>query len=519
MKHTLTLFCALLILGQLNAQAPIGELSDRDYVSQQLDKAVPASAAQHFFERQAARMATSTATSRAGGIAQYLVAYVDAVANSGSTPLLIRATLWPDSLARIADPDGDFYWFIHAMTDMLDPNSILINDTYIEDNLSVEFGAGKEYQVDSVAFYYLYSRVTPPSIVDTLRVYVFGEGNITEQDFGDWPSAGETTDVCYARYNSPNFRPTSAILETFEFLLTVADTSSALLARISEAVDIQINKGDKVGMAFHFIPGQSYVLGDLLFDNGTGSLGVLNNFDLITYEEDDGLFPLSTVTDEGALSQAGVVETSIRYQTNPLGWNTTYYPAMGFGAGWRSEHVLTEWYMGPLGAHYLNGTTSEACEMQFSDLSNISGITTWLWDFGDGSISLDQNPIYTYSANGTFNVELEVRDGGGDTYSFEKTVVVANCGLGFDPIDGLVDFTVYPNPVSNTVNLDVTLSAAQDLEVGIYNNTGQLVRSDLLQGATELRGSYDVSDLPAGFYTMKLQNGSQVATKGFVIGE
>jgi hypothetical protein len=520
MNRTLTLFCALLTLGQLSAQVPDAVLQGRDYVSQQLDKAVPAAAADRYFERQATRLDAGTVDTR-GAIVKYNVAYVDAVANSGSSPLLIRATLWPDSLARIADPDGDFYWFIHAMADVLDPNSILINDTYIEDNLSVEFGQGKIYDVDSMAFYYLYQRVTPPSIVDTLRVYVYGEANITEQTFDGWPSAGESTDVCYARYNNANFRPNTAILEQYEFLLTSADTSSAFLARIAVPLDVNISKGNKIGAAFHFIPGQSYSLGDVLFDNGTLSIGTLNNFDLITYEEDDGLFPLSSVTDEGALNQGGIVETTIRYGINPLGWNTTYYPTFGFGAGWRSEHVLTEWVIGPKGAHFISGTTANDCEIQFSDLSNVDGITTWLWNFGDGSISLDQNPVYTYSENGTYTVELEVRDGGGTTYSYERNVVVANCGsgTGVRSIDGLLSFSVFPNPATSVLNLDLSLTSGLSMDFGIYASTGELVRTDRIEAGTSYRGSYDVSDLPAGFYTIKLQNGNQVATKGFMIAD
>ena len=40
---------------------------------------------------------------------------------------------------------------------------------------------------------------------------------------------------------------------------------------------------------------------------------------------------------------------------------------------------------------------------------------TYLWDFGDGTTNNSQNPVYTYTANGTYNVKLTVTDPYGET--------------------------------------------------------------------------------------------------------
>jgi len=518
MRKLFTIICALFAVGQLVAQAPVIDGRMQEYVSKQLtSKQVPTKAIERYQQRMADRM-ESTAL-RGGDPDSYLVAYVDAVANSGSVPGLVRATLWPDSLARIADPEGDFYWFIHAMTDLFDPNSLIISDTYIEDDISVQFKAGNIYEVDSFAFFFLYDRVSAPSVVDTLRVYLFGEPNISEQNFIDWPNAGDVTDVAYARYNNALFRPNSSILYTFEYLLTSADTSTAFIARISEGINTTIAKNSKIGAAFHFISGQSYSIGDLLFDNTTGSAGVLNNFDLITYFEDDGLFPISSITDEGALNQAGLVETEIRYGLNALGWNIAYYPAFGFGPGWLSEHVLTEWQVRPVGAHFTAGGSGTACQIQFSDRSNVGNIDGWDWSFGDagGSIAIDvENPVFTYLANGTYTVELTVSGDEGN-FSFERNVAVTTCFTGLNDINGLVNFDVFPSPAAEFVSINVGLSTAQDLEVGLYNAQGQLVMSDRIQGALNYQHSFDVSGLAEGLYQIKLQNGGRVSTKAFVV--
>ena len=50
-------------------------------------------------------------------------------------------------------------------------------------------------------------------------------------------------------------------------------------------------------------------------------------------------------------------------------------------------------------------------EIQFANLSNPPG-QVWVWDFGDGSISTDQNPLHTYRDTGCFDVELNVFNNG-----------------------------------------------------------------------------------------------------------
>jgi PKD repeat protein len=44
---------------------------------------------------------------------------------------------------------------------------------------------------------------------------------------------------------------------------------------------------------------------------------------------------------------------------------------------------------------------------------------TYLWDFGDGTTNDSQNPVYTYAANGTYNVTLTVTDPYGETDTTE----------------------------------------------------------------------------------------------------
>jgi PKD repeat protein len=61
--------------------------------------------------------------------------------------------------------------------------------------------------------------------------------------------------------------------------------------------------------------------------------------------------------------------------------------------------------------------------VQFSDLSSLGAvpITTWAWNFGDGSVSGEQHPEHTYTVQGLYSVSLTVSGGG-----LQQTVAKTN---------------------------------------------------------------------------------------------
>jgi len=67
--------------------------------------------------------------------------------------------------------------------------------------------------------------------------------------------------------------------------------------------------------------------------------------------------------------------------------------------------------------------------VSFADGSSGSP-TSWLWDFGDGTTSTEQNPRHTYVSPGTYGVTLTVSDAyGSDTEIKAKYLSVQqNCG-------------------------------------------------------------------------------------------
>ena len=97
-----------------------------------------------------------------------------------------------------------------------------------------------------------------------------------------------------------------------------------------------------------------------------------------------------------------------------------------------------------------SGTPTYGCgslQVQFTDLST-NNPTSWLWDFGDGSTSVDQNPSHEYTDWGAYTVSLTATNSCGSDTETKVDYIILN---GIPIADAGVDQTVYDN---ETVYLD-----------------------------------------------------------------
>ena len=80
-----------------------------------------------------------------------------------------------------------------------------------------------------------------------------------------------------------------------------------------------------------------------------------------------------------------------------------------------------------------------------STFNNMStNATSYSWDFGDGNVSADANPTYTYAAGGTYSVTLTATNACGSVTTTEEVTVVAAPVAAFtsDVVNGCAPFTV-----------------------------------------------------------------------------
>lgn len=79
--------------------------------------------------------------------------------------------------------------------------------------------------------------------------------------------------------------------------------------------------------------------------------------------------------------------------------------------------------------------TISGLSVDFTDASSDpdGSISTWSWDFGDGSSSTQQNPSHTYAVPGTYDVVLTVTDNEGASDALGRQITV-NDGSGASEI-------------------------------------------------------------------------------------
>ena len=72
-----------------------------------------------------------------------------------------------------------------------------------------------------------------------------------------------------------------------------------------------------------------------------------------------------------------------------------------------------------------NSTSSCSGTVIFSDLTSNSP-NSWLWDFGDGNTSTQQNPTHTYTATGTYDVQLITYNNYGSDTVIQNNLIQVN---------------------------------------------------------------------------------------------
>lgn len=88
--------------------------------------------------------------------------------------------------------------------------------------------------------------------------------------------------------------------------------------------------------------------------------------------------------------------------------------------------------VGPLAAFgFTPNGGQEPLPVSFTDNSVLgsSPIVEWLWDFGDGTTSLQQNPNHTYQFDGTYVISLQVKDENGLISTATQNIAVTDAGV------------------------------------------------------------------------------------------
>ena len=164
--------------------------------------------------------------------------------------------------------------------------------------------------------------------------------------------------------------------------------------------------------------------------------------------------------------------------------------------------------------------------------------TTYLWEFGDGETSTEENPVHIYSQVGNYTVCLFITDTAIGCNSHSCHVIhvyhagVTNEALGSensiavkskpnnDAPDKIINNEVlaYPNPMSNSLTIQFELIGENQISIEMYDILGNTKNKSTKIGTHGLNKEIiNGENLSSGIYLLKLSVGEEVFMKKITI--
>ncbi len=144
--------------------------------------------------------------------------------------------------------------------------------------------------------------------------------------------------------------------------------------------------------------------------------------------------------------------------------------------------------------------------------NNSTNAVSYIWDFGDGNTSTEEEPSHTYADPGVYYASLLVKGASGcDDAAVIRIDVVSNeSTTSTTDIVTQASFTVAPNPVSNRIDF-ISNSAVEVDEIKLYNSAGQLVGIYPVNNSIS-HHSLNVNGLSSGLYYFIIQTEAGIET-------
>lgn len=153
-------------------------------------------------------------------------------------------------------------------------------------------------------------------------------------------------------------------------------------------------------------------------------------------------------------------------------------------------------------------TQSPTAAGSFSTVGNVvtftntsTDATSYSWDFGDFSNSSATAPSHAYAANGAYVVTLTAINGN----CTDEITLNIQISVGIEELAGLVEVTLFPNPTNSNATIAIENKNAQNANIMIVNQLGQVITSqevELANGNNSIELA--TNSFESGIYTVIL---------------
>jgi PKD repeat protein len=167
---------------------------------------------------------------------------------------------------------------------------------------------------------------------------------------------------------------------------------------------------------------------------------------------------------------------------------------------------LAEWRVGTYDPIPQFNFTISGGQVTFNNTSLRA--SSYIWDFGDSTSSIESNPTHTYATTGTFAVKLRASKCGIEKHLIQNvTISQLNTEI---PANNDANLLIYPNPTNATLNIqlgnDLTINSLK-----IYDIFGKQIIEE-----TENTNQVDIRNLSNGIYIVEVESEGIVFRKKII---
>ncbi len=173
---------------------------------------------------------------------------------------------------------------------------------------------------------------------------------------------------------------------------------------------------------------------------------------------------------------------------------------------------------------YISTQDVPTTNFEFSSISyfvyafsnNSTDADSYVWDFGDGTMSTEENAEHTYVESGTYTVILSATNECG-TSTYEEEIIIIETAT-IDGLDAFGGLSISPNPNNGDFLISMSVAAAGEVYLEIYNIYGQKIQTISFQiGSGFNKLPIQLENPTPGAYLMLLKKGDKSSVVKFLV--